>query len=118
MLPNGTLEGRLFYLAIWQWTCPDPFFPDNISWYRFDTFCESGDSFPRIRVRSLIQDVSEPPPDQGDSRWGTIYYYDRVEGQCDPFYFRYAGISDGDPVWVRCQDDFQDQPEIQMELTL
>ncbi len=118
MLPSGTIEGRFHYRAIWLWTCPNLLFPNQVTWFRFGTFCESGDSFPRIRVRAIEQFSTDPEPDQGDGRWGNIYYYDKDAGQCDPFYFHYTGIPDGNPVWQRCQDDFQDQPEIQMELTL
>ena len=118
MLPNGTLSGRLFYQAIWQWTCPDPFFPENIRWFKFDTSCQAGDAFPTIEVRTLVQLDTDPDPLEDDPDWGTInvYYYD--DGQCDPFYFHYNGTLGADAVWVRCQDDFMDNPEIQMELTV
>lgn len=118
MLPNGTLSGRLFYQAIWQWTCPDPFFPENVRWFKFDTSCQAGDAFPTIEVRSLVQLDTDPAPLDGNPNWGLTYVYYYDSGQCDPFYFHYEGTGGGDGVWVRCQDDFMDDPEIQMELTI
>ena len=118
MLPNGVTGGRFNYIAIWLWSCPDLFFPEIVSWYRFRTSCAAGDSFPEILVDKIIQDEADPEPDQGDVRWTllSIYYLD--EGQCDPFYWHFNGVLSGDGVWARCQDDFMDDPEIQMELTL
>ena len=118
MLQAGVTGGRYNYRAIWLWSCPDLFFPDNVTWFRFATSCGVGDAFPEIEVRSIMQDAADPEPDQADVRWGTIHIYYLDEGQCDPFYWHYNGVLSGDGVWVRCQDDFMDDPEIQMELTL
>lgn len=110
--------------AIWQWPCTDLFFPENVTWFRFRVFCDVGNGFSQLYINSIQQLDTDPEPDPSDPRWitdrGETFIYNASEGQCDPFYFKYTDTvgAGGNDAWIRCQDDFMDDPEIEIELTL
>lgn len=117
---NGS---RLSFIGIWPWPCIDPGNIGSTRWFRFTTTCEGGQLFNQIVVTGFWQLSTLPPPDENDARFfppfAPVYTYYKSSGQCDPFHFHYTvdgGLGNG--VWVRCEDNAMDSPDIEMDLTL
>lgn len=124
MLLDSEIAGRAYYNAIWAMPCVLNGDPTQQRYHRFQMNCGGGDLFPTLLVAFMSLAASDPAPtDINDVRWGGNYAWEKTEGQCDPFYFRFkssggSGSTGNTTVWGNCGESSMDVPWIEFEATL
>lgn len=124
MVLDSEISGRAYYNAIWAMPCVLNGDPTKQRYHRFQMNCGGGDLFPTLLVAFMELTAGAPAPtDINDVRWGGNYVWEKTEGQCDPFYFRFkssggAGSAGNTTVWGNCGESSMDTPWIEFEATL
>ncbi len=118
------IGGRVYYNAIWKMTCIINGDPSQRFWHLFQMNCGAGDVFPTVLVSYMQIAAGDTPTGVTDPRWsGQVFTWNKISGQCDPFYFRFAstggqGSSGNSQIWGQCEESSMDTPWIEFEVTL